>query len=90
MAQQQLETLFEFPCQFPIKVMATKDADLKAIVSEALKKVGVKTENVKFDLRSSQGGNYNSLTTTFEATSKNQLDELYMALTAHPEVKMVL
>jgi putative lipoic acid-binding regulatory protein len=90
MAQQQLETLFEFPCQFPIKVMGAVGEDLKAIVLEALKTVGVATEHVKMDERSSQGGGYLSVTATFEATSKQQLDELYQLLTAHPSVKIVL
>lgn len=90
MSQQQLETLFEFPCQFPIKVMAAKEADLKAIVTESLKQAGVSTEGIKFDVRESQSGTYLSLTATFEATSKKKLDELYQALTGHPEVKIVL
>ena len=42
------------------------------------------------EMRASSGGNYLSLTCTVVATSKPQLDALYMDLTAHPLVKVVL
>jgi putative lipoic acid-binding regulatory protein len=41
-------------------------------------------------MRASSGGNYISLTCTVTATSKEQLDNLYRALTSHPMVKVVL
>lgn len=90
MAQQQLETLFEFPCEFPIKVMGNKEEDLQVIVREMLEKVGVLTDSVQLRLRESSGGQYLSVTATFTATSKKQLDELYLLLTQHPAVKIVL
>jgi putative lipoic acid-binding regulatory protein len=42
------------------------------------------------EMRASSGGKYVSLTCTIKATSKAQLDALYMELTAHPLVKVVL
>jgi len=42
------------------------------------------------EMRASSGGKYVSLTCTVQATSKPQLDALYMELTAHPLVKVVL
>ena len=42
------------------------------------------------EMRASSGGNYLSLTCTVVATSKPQLDALYLDLTAHPLVKVVL
>ncbi len=90
MAQQQLETLFEFPCQFPIKAMAAKDVALTDIVHAALAEVGVQADQVDLQTRESSGGNFVSVTATFTAESKDQLDKLYQILSTHPEVKMVL
>jgi hypothetical protein len=42
------------------------------------------------ELRASRQGNYLSLTATINATSREQLDNLYRALTSHPLVKVVL
>ncbi|MDD5250597.1 MAG: DUF493 domain-containing protein [Rhodocyclaceae bacterium] len=42
------------------------------------------------EMRASKGGNYLSLTCTVRATSKAQLDALYVELSRHPLVKVVL
>jgi putative lipoic acid-binding regulatory protein len=42
------------------------------------------------ELRASRAGNYLSVTATINATSREQLDNLYRALTRHPLVKVVL
>jgi putative lipoic acid-binding regulatory protein len=90
MAQQQLETLFEFPCSFPIKAMAAKEVNLDQIVQTALTEVGVKVSEATLETRESSKGNFISVTATFTAESKEQLDRLYQILSTHPEVKMVL
>lgn len=41
-------------------------------------------------VRESRGGKYLSVTVTIRATSKAQLDEIYMALSSHERVLMVL
>jgi hypothetical protein len=42
------------------------------------------------ELRDSSAGKYLGITVTVTATSRQQLDDLYRALTAHPMVKVVL
>jgi hypothetical protein len=42
------------------------------------------------ELRESKGGTYLGVTVTVTATSREQLDALYRALTSHPMVKVVL
>jgi putative lipoic acid-binding regulatory protein len=42
------------------------------------------------EMRASSGGNYLSVTCTIVATSKPQLDAIYMDFTAHPMVKVAL
>jgi len=47
-------------------------------------------DEARLELRESRGGNYLSVTLTVTATSREQLDNLYRALTGHPLVKVVL
>mgnify|MGYP000160556915 FL=1 len=42
------------------------------------------------ELRDSRAGNYLGVTITITATSREQLDDLYRALSSHPLVKVVL
>jgi putative lipoic acid-binding regulatory protein len=42
------------------------------------------------EMRPSKAGNYLSITLTIRATDREQLDNLYRALTGHPMVKVAL
>ena len=42
------------------------------------------------EMRASSAGNYLSVTCTINATSREQLDNLYRDLSSHPLVSMVL
>jgi putative lipoic acid-binding regulatory protein len=42
------------------------------------------------EMRPSKAGNYLSVTLTIRATSREQLDNMYLALTSHPMVKIAL
>lgn len=84
------DTLLEFPCDFPLKVMgATRVGFAQAIVDVVLKHAP-DFNAATVQMRPSKAGNYLSLTCTIRATSKPQLDALYRELTAHPWVKIVL
>ena len=86
----EAETLLEFPCDFPLKVMgATRDGFAQAIVEVVLRHAP-DFDAAKVEMRPSKAGNYLSITCTIRATSKPQLDALYRELTGHPWVKIVL
>jgi putative lipoic acid-binding regulatory protein len=86
----QADTLLEFPCDFPLKIMgATRDGFAQAIVEVVLRHAP-DFDAANVEMRPSKAGNYLSLTCTIRATSKPQLDALYRELTAHPWVKIVL
>jgi putative lipoic acid-binding regulatory protein len=84
------DTLFEFPCDFPLKVMGRSSDDFRSIVIGIVQKhVGtVEPENI--EERPSKDGTYLSLTCTFQAQSRDQLDNLYRELTSHERVLIVL
>ncbi len=88
--QAPAETLLEFPCDFPLKIMGLADAALAQAVLAVVVRHAPGFDGASMEMRASSGGKYVSLTCTIKATSKAQLDALYMELTAHPLVKVVL
>lgn len=84
------ESLIEYPSAFPIKVMGSNvDGFVQAIAEVALSHDPT-FDATTIEIRASSGGNYTGLTLTVTATSREQLDNLYRALTSHPLVKYVL
>lgn len=87
---EQQETLIEFPCDFPIKVMGETNSDFSAEIIKTIQKLEPKFDTSKVETRESSGGKYISLTCTCYVESKPQLDNIYRALTSHPLTKFVL
>ena len=84
------DSLIEYPSQFPIKVMGVKNEHLVHEITQIAKKFDPSYDPSTIELRPSSGGNYLGITITITATSREQLDDTYRALTAHPLVKVVL
>ncbi len=84
------DSLIEYPSVFPIKVMgAMVDGFADALCLVALQ-FDPGFDPATIELRPSKGGNYLGVTLNITATSREQLDDLYRALTSHPMVKIVL
>ena len=86
----QEETLFEFPTDFPIKIMGERRDDFAQTMVEVVLRHAPDLKPETVEMRASRNGNYLSLTCVVRATSKAQLDALYREITAHPWVKMAL
>ena len=79
-----------FPTEFPIKIMGRRvDGFAQAIVA-VVQAHAPDFDASTLEMRTSKDGNYLSVTATINATSRQQLDDLYRALTSHPLVKIVL
>ncbi len=87
---EQNETLLEFPCAFPLKIMGLAGDTLAQAVLEVVRRHAPDFDGARMEMRASSGGKYVSLTCTINATSKAQLDALYRELSGHPLVKVVL
>lgn len=83
-------TLFEFPCEFPLKVMGRRTDDFRSLVVGIVQKHVGAIDASKIEERPSKDGTYLSLTCTFTAQSREQLDALYRDLTACERVMVVL
>lgn len=84
------ESLIEYPSQFPIKVMGIKTDGYVNAVTEVARQFDPTFDAATIELRESSGGKYLGVTITVTATSREQLDDLYRALSSHPMVKVVL
>jgi uncharacterized protein len=89
-ADETQQTLLEFPCEFPIKIMGARVDEFAQAIVAVVQAHAPDFDPATVQMRPSSKGNYLSLTCTIHAVSKEQLDGLYRALSAHPLVKVVL
>ncbi len=83
-------TLLEFPCAFPIKIMGEARDGFADAILEVVLRHAPDFDGATMEMRPSRNGRYISLTCTINATSKQQLDDLYREITSHPMVAMAL
>ncbi|MDA8456660.1 DUF493 family protein [Acidovorax sp. GBBC 3334] len=84
------DSLIEYPSRFPIKVMGRKADGFVHALTEVARRFDPEFDASTIELRDSREGNYLGVTLTVTATSREQLDDLYRALSSHPMVKIVL
>lgn len=84
------DSLIEYPSRFPIKVMGAKVEGFVEAVTELACRFDPGFDAATIELRDSRAGNYLGITITITATSREQLDGLYSALSSHALVKVVL
>ena len=84
------EDPIKYPCDFPIKIMGEKNDNFAQTMADVIRLHDPLFDAATLGMRLSAQGNYLSLTATVKATSREQLDNLYKALSSHPMVKVVL
>jgi uncharacterized protein len=84
------DTLIEYPSDFPIKVMGATHVDFAATIVDVVLEHDPTFHIGRMEVRPSGKGNYTGLTVTVRAVSREQLDNLYRALSGHPMVKIVM
>jgi len=80
------ESLMEFPCSFPIKAMGKAADDFDSLIVEIVRKHYPDVKEGAIKTRPSREGKYISVTVTIEAQSREQLDNIYLELTANERV----
>ncbi|MGN6388462.1 MAG: HP0495 family protein [Burkholderiaceae bacterium] len=84
------ESLIQYPSDFPIKIMGQMQDDFADTIVQVVRQFDPTFDASRMEMRPSSKGAYLSLTATVRATSREQLDNLYRALSSHPMVKVVL
>jgi uncharacterized protein len=84
------ETLLEFPCVFPLKVIGRNVVEFEGEVLTIVQKHVPEAQQENVSRRPSTGNKYLALTVTFVADNQTQLDELYLELNRHELVLITL
>ncbi len=84
------QSLITYPSPFPIKVMGGNVDGFAQAVLEIAQRFDPLLDASLIEMRPSSGNKYLGVTITVTATSREQLDDLYRALSSHPLVKVVL
>lgn len=90
MQEEERNSLIDYPSAFPIKVMGVQAEGFEAAMVAVARQFDAAFDINTVERRPSKAGNYLGLTLTVTATSREQLDDLYRALSSHPMVKVVL
>jgi putative lipoic acid-binding regulatory protein len=84
------DELFEFPCDFPIKVMGRDTESFRTLTLAMVERHAGPIAPANIEERASSKGRFLSLTYTIRAESRAQLDAIYQELTASGVVLVAL
>lgn len=84
------DTLLEFPCDFPIKMMGRETDRFHDIARSLVEKHTGPLSDDAIQSALSRNGRFVSITVTIRAQSQQQLDAIYREVTAHDDVLMAL
>ncbi len=82
--------LLQFPSEFILKVMGKNSSNFEGAVLKILHQHIPDLSEGAITLRESKNNNFLAMTITFTATSQEQLDQIYLDLSASDEVLMTL
>ena len=85
------DSIIEFPCDFPIKVIGKSSTRVSELVLSIIRQstLAIFWQSLCV-VKKSGKGKYTSVTITVRVSSKNILDAIYKDLSSNPEIIMVL
>jgi putative lipoic acid-binding regulatory protein len=84
------DDLFQFPCDFPIKVMGRDTEAFRSLTQAIVERHAGPLEAGRITERASSKGNFLGLTYTIVARDRAQLDAIYRDLTSSGVVLVAL
>lgn len=84
------ESPLKFPCEFTIKVFGEMAPDFEQTIYELIRPLAPSLSTGAIQSRISENGKYLSLSVSLYVESREQLDNIYRALTSSPRVLMAL
>lgn len=84
------ESLLEFPCPFPIKMMGRDTEEFRTTVRALVERHTGPINDEAISEAISRKGNFVSITITVIALSQDQLDDIYRDVSSHEDVLMAL
>jgi putative lipoic acid-binding regulatory protein len=89
MSEEKTESVIEYPCAFPLKIIGHTQTGFAQAVLAIVTRHAPDFDGATMEMKTSKQGKYLSVTCTINATSREQLDALYRELCDHPMVVMV-
>lgn len=89
-AFDRLEKLLEFPAAFPLKVMGLRVDNFAQEIARVVTAHIPGFDPASIEMRASSKGTYLSVTLNLTVESRTQLESVYVAVSTHPLVKIVL
>ena len=84
------ESVIEFPCEFPIKMMGRDTPEFRDAMRMIVEKHAGDVDDSRVQTAVSRNGSFVSVTITITATSQQQLDDIYREISARDDVLMAL
>ena len=84
------ESLLKFPCDFPIKMMGRDTSEFRQTARALVEQHTGPISDAAINAALSRKGNFVSITITVNATSQEQLDDIYHDVSSHEDVLMAL
>lgn len=84
------ESVIEFPCEFPIKMMGRNTPEFRETARTLVEKHAGEVGDEAVQAALSSNERFVSVTVTITATSQQQLDAIYEDVTDHEDVLMAL
>ena len=89
MSEEKTESIIEYPCAFPLKIIGHTQTGFAQAVLAVVMRHAPDFDGATMEMKTSKHGKYLSVTCIINATSREQLDALYRELCDHPMVVMV-
>ena len=87
---QPIREVFDFPTILPLKIVGRNDGEFVELVHSLFLKHVEAGDITSLTRRPSRGDNYISVTVTFTASSREQLNALYAELSGEKRILMVI
>lgn len=87
---EQSEDVLQFPCEFPLRIIGRNEDDFETFAVEFVREFVPYLDQTHVSSRLSNGGTYLSVSMTFTAESREQVDNIYQAMTGHKRILFAL
>lgn len=84
------QSLLQFPCQFPLKVIGHNKDTIETTILQILQRHFTDISTISISSRLSQDSKYRSFTLQLTPTSQAHLDAIYIDFTSCTDIIMVL